>query len=117
MRRLTGKYLLRRVASRLLPPAIAHGVKQGFRAPIATLLTGELRPLLLDVLAPDRLRRHGFFRPAEVQRLTEAHLTGRADNARKLWALLCFQIWYDAVLTRATTSERRMPVSTLEPAS
>ncbi|WP_063763658.1 asparagine synthase (glutamine-hydrolyzing) [Actinoplanes subtropicus] len=96
LRGFTGKHPLRRIAARMLPAATAYGVKTGFRAPIGTLLLRELRPLLLETLAPRRLEQHGLFRPEAVQGLVGQHLDGRADHSRKLWALLCFQLWQDA---------------------
>ncbi|MEU4526618.1 asparagine synthase (glutamine-hydrolyzing) [Micromonospora ureilytica] len=110
LRGFTGKFLLRRLAARMLPPAIAFGVKQGFRAPIGTLLSNELRPLLLDTLAPSRLDRHGLFRPHTVAALTAEHVAGRADHSRALWALLCFQTWHDSVFAPATAGRLAMPV-------
>lgn len=114
LRRFTGKYLLRRLASRRLPNSIAYGVKRGFRAPIATLLTGELRPFLLDTLSPRRLDRHGLLRPEAVAEMSREHLTGQADHARALWALLCFQIWHDTVSSTVTAGRPSAPVHLME---
>ncbi len=94
LRRLTGKYLLRRVASAWLPESIVHRTKLGFRAPLAALLREELRPLLLDTLAPAALRADGLFDAEAVRVLTDDHLSGRRDTSRKLWALLVHQLWY-----------------------
>jgi asparagine synthase (glutamine-hydrolysing) len=98
LRGLTGKYLLRRLAARWLPADIAGRRKLGFRAPVGSLLCGQLRPVVQDLLAPSRLDAHGLFDPAAVRRLVDDHLALRQDHARKLWALLCFQIWYDEAL-------------------
>ncbi|MFC5144781.1 asparagine synthase (glutamine-hydrolyzing) [Streptomyces aureoversilis] len=98
LRGLTSKYLLRRTAAGYLPPQIVRRRKLGFRAPVATLLSGRLRPVLLEVLSPDRLDRHGLFEPSAVRRLVDDHLASRRDNSARLWALLCFQFWHDAVL-------------------
>ena len=58
---LTTKYLLRRAMQDLLPPAIVRRRKKGFNMPVAKWLTGPLKPLATDLLAPARLRRHGLF--------------------------------------------------------
>jgi asparagine synthase (glutamine-hydrolysing) len=102
LRQLTGKYLLRRVAARWLPADVARRKKVGFRVPIAALLCGELRPLLLDSLDHRRLAAHGLFDPAVVRRMVDEHLSRRSDHAGKLWTLLCFQLWHDGTLCRAT---------------
>jgi asparagine synthase (glutamine-hydrolysing) len=90
---LAKKRLLRRAAAGLVPRAIVHGPKRGFSIPAAAWLRGELRPFARDLLAPDALRRDGFFRPEAVTRLLDEHESGREDNSRPLWGLLCFQLW------------------------
>lgn len=117
MHRFTGKHPLRRIAARMLPAATAYGPKTGFRAPIGTLLLGELRPLLLDTLSRQRLGDHGLFRPDAVAHLIGEHLSGRADHARKLWALLCFQIWQDAMPGPAAGTRHDMRVTIMEEVS
>src|SRR5689334_7138109 len=90
---LAKKRVLRRAAAGLVPRAIVHGPKRGFSIPAAAWLRGELRPFARDVLAPDALRRDGFFRPAEVTRLLDEHESAREDHSRPLWGLLCFELW------------------------
>ncbi|GHH51396.1 MULTISPECIES: asparagine synthase (glutamine-hydrolyzing) [Streptomyces] len=99
LRRFTGKYLLRRVAADWLPTDIVRRTKLGFRAPLAALLRHELRPLLLDTLSSSALDRGGLFDARAVRLLTDDHLSGRRDTSRKLWALLTYQLWYQALPT------------------
>ena len=61
---LTTKYLLRRAMKDLLPPDILRRRKKGFNMPVAKWLTGPLKPLVTDMLAPARLRRHGLLTPS-----------------------------------------------------
>jgi len=93
------KPLLRRVAADLLPRDIVHRPKAGFHVPIPAWLKGELRPLLTDVLAPERVRRQGVFDPAAVEALVRAHLDGRRNLSRELWGLMMFGLWYDRHLS------------------
>src|SRR5690606_29960530 len=93
LRRLTGKYLLRQVAAGWLPPEVTRRRKQGFRAPIGALLRAELAPLLRDTLCPAALARSGLFRPERVRALVAEPLAPGHDHRRKLWALLCSQLW------------------------
>ncbi|MET7571740.1 asparagine synthase (glutamine-hydrolyzing) [Streptomyces sp. NPDC005492] len=99
LRRLTGKYLLRRMAADWLPTDIVRRTKLGFRAPLAALLRDELRPLLLDTLSPAALDRGGLFDAQAVKLLTDDHLSGRRDTSRKLWALLAYQLWHQTLST------------------
>ena len=90
-----GKIVLRRA---LLPvlPKVAGRRKHGFNAPLGAWLRGPLRDLLRDVLAPDTVRRRGLLRADVVERLVAAHLGGRGDHSRKLFALIVLELWLNA---------------------
>ncbi|HYD49698.1 MAG TPA: asparagine synthase C-terminal domain-containing protein, partial [Terriglobales bacterium] len=94
LRRLTGKYLLRRALAGIVPAEILKRSKQGFAMPVAHWLGGELRELAGDMLSPERIRRQGLFDPAYVTTLFEDHLAHRRDNRKQLWTLLVFQLWH-----------------------
>jgi asparagine synthase (glutamine-hydrolysing) len=98
LRGLTGKYLLKRAMRGILPDAILDRPKLGFNMPYKNWLRSELRELLCDTLAPDRLRRWGLFAPEHVQTLIREHLDGRRDHAHQLWQLLMFQLWAERFL-------------------
>jgi asparagine synthase (glutamine-hydrolysing) len=94
LHRLTGKYLLKRAMADLLPAAVVNRSKQGFAMPVAHWLGGELKELVSDMLAPDRIRRQGLFESTYVSRLLADHLAHRSDNRKQLWTLLMFQLWH-----------------------
>jgi asparagine synthase (glutamine-hydrolysing) len=94
LRRLTGKYLLRRAMAGMLPAAVLKRPKQGFAMPVAHWINGELRELVTDMLSAERIRRQGLFDAAYVDGLLHDHLTRRRDNRKLLWTLLVFQLWY-----------------------
>ena len=87
------KYILKRAMRGLLPEEILTRTKQGFAVPVARWLREELAPALRDELAPDKLRREGFFDPAFVDGLVEDHLSGRRDRRKALWTLFVFERW------------------------
>jgi asparagine synthase (glutamine-hydrolysing) len=95
VRGLGKKRLLRKAAAPLLPRRIVYGRKRGFSIPAAAWLRGELEPFARDVLAPDTLRRQGYFRPEPVQRLLDDHVSGSDDLSRQLWGLLAFTLWHE----------------------
>ena len=95
VRGLSKKRLLRRAVEPLLPREILEGEKRGFSPPMGNWLRGELQPLARDALSPETVRRQGFFEPAAVTRLLDAHVAGTADNSRKVWALLVFSLWHE----------------------
>lgn len=89
------KRVLRAAAAPLIPPAIAHGPKRGFCAPVAAWLRGPLETLARDLLSPARIARQGLFEPAPVAALLERHLARREDLGRSLWALMAIGLWHD----------------------
>jgi asparagine synthase (glutamine-hydrolysing) len=98
------KYLLRRVAARLLPPAILARRKQGFGVPLGVWFRGRLREAFGDVLRSPRARQRGYFRQQEVDRLLRDHLEGRRNHELQLWQLLMFELWHRAYLDQPAAS-------------
>lgn len=101
LRRLTGKYLLKRAMADRLPREIIERKKQGFAMPVAHWLTGELRELTMDMLSPERIGRHGLFNAGYVTGLVSDHVERRKDNRKLLWTLLMFELWRDRYLPSA----------------
>lgn len=87
------KILLKAIARRHLPATVVDRPKQGFSMPMKHWLRGVLRPLLEELLAPDRLREGGLFALDGVERLRREHLAGRADHAHLLWTLMVIEDW------------------------
>lgn len=95
------KYILKKALAPLLPPEIIHRGKEGFSIPIKNWLRAELRPMMLDLLSPTRMRRDGFFNADFVQQLVNEHLQGVENHSHRLWALMVFCIWRDQYLVSA----------------
>jgi asparagine synthase (glutamine-hydrolysing) len=93
MRRLTGKMLLRRAFSDVVPREILTRPKKGFGIPVGRWINGPLRELVDDVLSRDALQRGGLFNPSEVERRLLEHRSGRRDHRKPLWTLLVFELW------------------------
>jgi len=89
------KILLREAAATNLPPSAAAREKRGFEVPIGAWLRGPLRPAMLDRLSSETITRHGLLQPQMVGRLVDAHLGGKEDHGRALWALLVLTNWLD----------------------
>ncbi len=87
------KRLLKRALSDRLPPAILRRGKQGFGVPFDRWFRGPLMTFLRDVLAPDRLRRGGFFDDRSVTRLVDEHIAGTRNHDSVLWTILVFELW------------------------
>jgi asparagine synthase (glutamine-hydrolysing) len=95
VRGLAKKVLLRKAVEPLLPSEVVHGRKRGFSIPAAAWLRGELEPFARETLAPENLRRQGFFEPEPVVRLLDEHVAGGEDWSRQLWGLLAFTLWHE----------------------
>jgi asparagine synthase (glutamine-hydrolysing) len=98
VRGLAKKRLLRRAAQPLIPASILRARKRGFSIPAAAWLRGELEPLARSLLAPQRMRRQGYFEPEFVTRLMDEHVARRQDNSRQLWGLMSFSLWAEQTL-------------------
>lgn len=97
------KYLLKRVAERMLPSEIITRKKQGFPIPIERWLRNEARPLMRDMLSQESLQRRGLFNPQYVEQLMQQHESGFADNTTELWGLVSFEIWMRRLVDSANS--------------
>ena len=95
VRGLAKKRLLRTAVRPLLPADVVDGRKQGFAAPIAAWLRGDMRDFVRDVLSTETLRRQGHLHPPAVARVIDRHLSGEEDLSRQLWGLLALTLWHD----------------------
>jgi asparagine synthase (glutamine-hydrolysing) len=46
-------------------------------------------------LAPERLARHGLFRPAAIRQILQTHYSGAANRGNQIWNLLMLQLWWE----------------------
>ncbi|MCH2140158.1 MAG: asparagine synthase (glutamine-hydrolyzing) [Phycisphaerales bacterium] len=91
------KWPLRRILSDKVQANTWAGPKQGFGVPLDKWLRGPLREWAGDLLAEDRLVRDGYFNASTVQAHWKKHLRGEDGSGPRLWCLLMFNSWLDAV--------------------
>jgi len=94
-RRLTTKYLLKKVLRKLLPSENLKRRKMGFGVPIGHWFRGQMQPFLREVVLSDKAMRRGLFKPDEVRQLVELHTRGERDYSHQLWTLLMLELWFN----------------------
>ena len=95
------KYVLRAVAGKFLPPAVASREKFGFVAPGTPYLLSKQVDWVNELLAPDTIRRQGYFNPETIQRLRAANTRDGASvnttfSTDALMVVLTFGIFLEA---------------------
>ncbi|MEU8590870.1 asparagine synthase (glutamine-hydrolyzing) [Streptomyces sp. NPDC048664] len=99
VRRGTTKYLLKRALRDWLPHDVLYRPKQGFGVPLARWLRTDLRDVAWDVLTDRTARERGLFRPEAVRGLLREHEAGE-NHARRIWALMQFELWHRRFVDR-----------------
>jgi asparagine synthase (glutamine-hydrolysing) len=92
-----GKWALRQILDRHVPRELIERPKAGFAIPVGQWMRGPLRDWAEALLAPARLSGDGLFDSARVRTLWDEHQSGQRDWTARLWAVLMFQAWQDAI--------------------
>lgn len=102
VRERRGKWVLRRVLAKYLPPDLVDRPKMGFRPPLGAWLRGPLRDWAESLLEPRALARSGLLDVNVVRRCWYQHVQGGRERADQLWAILVFQSWLERRTGRPT---------------
>jgi asparagine synthase (glutamine-hydrolysing) len=100
VRGFQGKWIIKQIAARYLPPELVFRPKVGFRLPLAQWFRGKLKDLCYDRICSNE----GFVRELlsnrESRKVLDDHCADRKDNSQKIWTLLALSLWYEAFLQR-----------------
>ena len=88
------KYILKKMAERHLPKEIIYRPKASFGAPIRSWISGELRPMVNDLLSEESLSKREVFNTSFVQKLIKDDLQGKSDNAYQIYMMLTMELWF-----------------------
>jgi asparagine synthase (glutamine-hydrolysing) len=89
------KSLLKDAVRGLIPDRVIDRPKVGFGAPLASWLRGDFGYKVEHKIATCALFKSGWFNPAYISRMFEAHRSGRGNFGINLWALYNLASWYD----------------------
>jgi asparagine synthase (glutamine-hydrolysing) len=84
----SGKKLLRRALSNLVPNHITNRVKQGFVIPAKEWFEGPLMELIRSELLNQNARINEFFQPGAVERAIMSNANGTSISGAQIWSLL-----------------------------
>jgi asparagine synthase (glutamine-hydrolysing) len=87
------KVLFRRLVSRLLPAETLSRPKRGFGVPLRRWFGEGLVVWAREILLDPRTGSRGWTDRSEVARLLRQHELGARDHAKRIWALVCLELW------------------------
>lgn len=90
------KHILKEAVRGLIPDEVIDRPKEGFVLPIDHWLLNELRPLVEELLAPERLATHGLFKNDMVRKILTEHYSKSANHGPRIWNLMIFQRWWES---------------------
>lgn len=93
------KWLLKRIAARLVPHEVIYRPKMGFAMPLPRWFQGEIGLALERLLMNSVAEREGWLDSKRVLRELEDHRNGTSDNHTRLWLILWLELWFRIVVT------------------
>lgn len=99
IRRLTPKYISRRVLRGVLPDEVVSAPKHGFTPPIAYWIFGPLREYFIELLNQKFLKECGIINVKYAQKVLQEHLARKKDHSRRLMLLFFFANWYKVFIS------------------
>jgi len=101
------KGLLRELAKKYLPPAVAKRRKSGFAIPIGQWFRTTLaEPMRQRVLDPGYMQRLDL-KPDFPEQMCKEHIAGQVDHSHRLFALLQLSIWSQWLKSQTETKRRK----------
>ena len=94
MNRFRAKYLLKKVAARLVPSEVVYRRKMGFGVPIGHWFRGEMKDFVKDVLLSETSLSRGIVKREMIEKYVREHTSGAFDHAFPIWSLLMMELWF-----------------------
>ena len=88
------KTLFKTAMEPYLPRELIYRPKMGFGCPVDHWFRAELKEMAYDVLLSDTATSRNIFHKNYVKRLLDDHMSERANQQTRLWALLMLELWF-----------------------
>lgn len=100
------KHMLKHTFRDVLPPELlTRRDKMGFPVPLKEWFSGELHEFIRDIFASNRAASRPYVNQKKILEELD-DLSRMGSFSRKLWGLLCVELWYQTFHDRAETFEQ-----------
>jgi len=100
------KRLFREVIAPWVPRDVTTRPKRGFGVPLRRWFREGLTPWARDILMDPRSAQRGWTNTRQVAVLLRQHERGSRDHAKRIWALVCLELWAREHVDRVHTHQR-----------
>lgn len=90
----TTKYILKKAVESILPKDIIYRRKQGFAAPVEEWLRKEWHQYAQNEIMNSYFVQNNIFNKNFVEKLLAEHHSHKANNSKKIFALLMLSLWW-----------------------
>jgi asparagine synthase (glutamine-hydrolysing) len=94
------KYILKKIAEKLLPHKIIYRSKASFGAPIRSWISGDLRSMVDECLSMAQIEKRGVFNYDYIKKIIEDDRKGFVDNAYRIYQLLTIELWFQEFIDK-----------------
>ena len=98
------KCVLREAMRGLLPDSLINRPKEGFVMPVDEWIASKMQNYVREVLNERDLNQHQLFNTPEILKMINDHFSGERQRPRHIWALLCFQVWWNLYFGKGYSS-------------
>jgi asparagine synthase (glutamine-hydrolysing) len=99
----TGKYILKRALSNLLPGNILRREKMGFGVPIDHWFRSELKDMAYDTILSEKALNRGYFKKSSLKRMLDEHVSVKWNWHNQIWNLLILELWHQMFIDGSLT--------------
>ncbi|MBX7171749.1 MAG: asparagine synthase (glutamine-hydrolyzing) [Pyrinomonadaceae bacterium] len=88
------KYLLKKIAAKLVPKEVIYRRKMGFGVPIGKWLRNEMKDFVKENLLSERFAKRGLFQQNKIADIIQQHNEQKNDFGTQIWTLLMLELWF-----------------------